>query len=140
MARDIPNDGLLGLREPTGVILLVTKPRILAELLGSRASDFEKPFVLQSFLKQLTLDGLLTVTGETHRFLKKRSASHFSFRAVKNLYPLMWRHALQFANAIEAKIQSGPDHEDGTSKGAVELTDMTTEISVNVIGTTVSRV
>lgn len=118
--------------------MLVTKPSVLAEALISRASDFEKPKALQGYLKQLTLDGLLVVSGEQHKSLKKRSLSHFNFRAVKNLYPLMWRHALHFANAVEADFQGTKEQHNSTCRGIVELADLTTEITVNVIGTTVS--
>lgn len=137
LARETPNNGLLALREPTGVLLLVTKPSVLGELLVARAADFEKPTALQGFFKQLTLDGLLTVNGEKHKSLKKRSLSHFNFRAVKNLYPLMWRHALQFAGAVEANFQKIENHQNGTCSGTVELTHLTTVMTINVIGTTV---
>ncbi|KXT04108.1 hypothetical protein AC578_4894 [Pseudocercospora eumusae] len=137
IARERPGNSLLALREPTGVTLLVTEPSVVTELLVSHASDFEKPTALQGFFKLLTLDGLLTVTGDQHKSLRKRSLGHFSFRSVKELYPLMWRHALHFAKAVETKLDGVVKDENGSLTGTVELSDLTNEITINVIGTTV---
>lgn len=136
--KETPNDGLIALREVTNVSLVVTKPATLAELLISRAIDFEKPAALQSYLKQLTLEGMLTVNGEKHKHLKKRSLSHFSFRAVKNLYPMMWRHALHFANGFGTDSEGGNNDKDITCKDTTEFAELSTEITIKIIGTTVS--
>ncbi|CAK3821081.1 P450 monooxygenase [Lecanosticta acicola] len=137
IATETPNDGLLALREPSSLTLLITRPSILTELLVSRASDFQRSTALQGFFKILTLDGLFTVSGDQHKSLKKRSLPHFSFRAIKNLYPLMWRQASHFASAVEANFNNIVPENDGTLTGTVELSDLTNESTFKVIGTTV---
>lgn len=64
----IPNNGLVRYlywfnRER----VLVTSPRVLAELLVTKNSDFAKPPVVRSILEPLLGDSLLLAEGEEHK-------------------------------------------------------------------------
>lgn len=96
MARETPNDGLLALREPTRIRLLVTQPQVLAELLVHRAQDFEKPENMRVLLRNLLGDGLLMAEGDKHKFMRKHINPEPNFRRTKDLHPMMWKNCLAF--------------------------------------------
>ena len=139
IAEETPNDGLIALREPTRISLLVTKPHVVAELLVHRAKDFSKPENIRMLLGYLTGNGLIYLEGDEHKSMKKKSLPHFSFRAVKELYPLMWNHAVSFAEALEAELvqQSAGSNQSDSPCGKVEFTHWADRTTVNVISTTV---
>ncbi|KAF2168016.1 hypothetical protein M409DRAFT_65575 [Zasmidium cellare ATCC 36951] len=137
IAKESPNDGLPALQEPTGVSLLATDTSALADLLVTRAGDYEKPTGLRGSFKLLTFDRLLTVNGDQHKSLRKRSLSHFSFSVVKYLYPLMWRHALRFVKSVETRLEGEVADQDNNSSSSIEISELTTEVTVNVICTTI---
>ncbi|KAK2743551.1 hypothetical protein FQN57_004849 [Myotisia sp. PD_48] len=138
IAQETPNDGVIALREATGFCLAVTKPHVIAELLVHRAAHFQKPEPIRALLNSLTGGGIFSLEGDTHRYLRKKSLPHFGFRAVKDLYPLMWNHALKFAESLENELvrQHGGSNQGGPPSGKLEFTRWSDNTTVDIIGTT----
>ena len=139
IAEETPNDGLVALREPIKISLLVTRPDVVAELLVQRVRDFSKPENIRTLLSYVTGNGLIYLEGDEHKSMKKKSLPHFGFRSVKDLYPLMWNHALMFAETLEADLvqQSAGLNQSSPPSGKIEFTHWADRTTVKVISTTI---
>lgn len=102
---DTDNDGVLLLRSPFHRNrLLLTNPRSLADVLVHNTYDFEKPKQIRGFLRHVLGDGLIVSEGEIHKFQRKHVMPAFSFRHIKDLYPMMWRKSLALNDALTKDI------------------------------------
>ncbi|KAL7627926.1 hypothetical protein AAE478_002121 [Parahypoxylon ruwenzoriense] len=137
ITKDIPNDGLVALREVTESRLLVTGPSVLADLLVHRSYDFEKPQNLRKFLNRIIGNGLVTTEGDDHKFLRKNSLNAFSFRRIKDLYPMIWKNALIFTEALEEDIRqqsSKADLSNGRPVGKAEIARWASKVTLTIMG------
>ncbi|KAI1379648.1 cytochrome P450 [Hypoxylon crocopeplum] len=135
--QDVPNDGIVALREVTESRLLITGPSVLADLLVHRSYDFEKPQNMRKFLSSIIGKGLVTTEGEDHKFLKRNSLNAFSFRRVKDLYPMIWRNSLAFTKALEENVRQQSLGTDTSSKrptGKAEISRWASKITLNIMG------
>ncbi|KAI9162838.1 Cytochrome P450 monooxygenase ALT8 [Paramyrothecium foliicola] len=109
--------------------LLVTNPRLLADILVHNPYDFVKPGRISSFLRHVLGDGLIIVEGDKHKFLRKNTMPAFSFRHIKDLYPMMWAKAEILSATLKRE-------ELGSSKGGavVELTNWASKVTLDIIG------
>ncbi|OJJ50317.1 hypothetical protein ASPZODRAFT_58078 [Penicilliopsis zonata CBS 506.65] len=103
----VPNDGLLRFRDTGVELLLVTKPSILHEILVGRAVEFVKPQVVRDRLYPTTGNGLLFAEGDEHKMQRKALNPAFSYRHVKDLYPIFWRKAFQLVKCLEKESETG---------------------------------
>jgi cytochrome P450 len=127
----IPNDGLIMFRafgnQPR---LILTNPKTLGEVLVQKSYDFYKPAPLRNFLRRILGDGLIIVEGDEHRFQRKHIMPVFSFRHIKELYPMMWRKSVALTHGIEAEIeQTGKD-----KVGVVEVNHWSNKVTMDIIG------
>jgi cytochrome P450 len=136
-----PNDGLLLLRSPFHKSrILVTKPKALADLLVKNPYDFVKPRTVRDFLRKVLGDGLIIVEGGVHRFQRKNTMPAFSFRHIKDLYPMMWRKAVLLTQtvAMEIEEQSAPTPALGKNEKPIQkTTEITTwagKVTLDIIG------
>jgi cytochrome P450 len=105
---------------------LVTNPNLLSDVFIHRSYDFIKPPKIVAFLKPLLGEGLIVVEGDRHKFLRKSSSPAFTFRNIKNLYPMMWGKAVALTAAIRDEVsQTG---------GAMELRNWTSKATLDIIG------
>nr|ACB12565.1 Cpm1 [Fusarium oxysporum] len=104
VANETPNNGILALEDITGTRLLVTKGNVLPDLLVHRSYEFTKPEGVRSFLQNFLGNALFTCEGEHHKFLRKINLPIFSFRRVKDMYPMMWKGSLTYVNALEEEV------------------------------------
>ncbi|KAI0172152.1 cytochrome P450 [Hypoxylon sp. FL1284] len=135
--QDIPNDGLVALREVTDSRLLVTAPNVLPDLLVNNSYDFEKPRNMRKFLTSVLGQGLVTTEGEDHKFIRKNTLNAFSFRRVKALYPMIWKNATDFTDVLADNIrqQSTENGESsGSPRGKIEVTRWANKVTLNIIG------
>jgi cytochrome P450 len=134
--RATPNDGLLLLRSPFFTSrLLVTNPRALADLLTANAYDFVKPKPIRDFLRKVLGDGLIVVEGDVHKFQRKHTMPAFSFRHVKDLYPMMWRKAIALTEALEGEIREKPNQIDKKgASGTTEINAWASKVTLDIIG------
>lgn len=137
--QDIPNDGLVALREVTDSRLLVTAPNVLADLLVHNSYDFEKPQNMRKFLASVLGKGLVTTEGDEHKFFRKNSLNAFSFRRVKGLYPMIWKNSIAFTEALAEDIrqqsaEAEADESSNPPKGKAEITRWASKVTLNIIG------
>lgn len=134
--KEIPNDGLLHFRGFFNAPrLIVTDPKILGELLVTKSYDFEKPKPARDFLRKIIGDGLIVVEGDDHRFLRKNMMPVFSYRHIKNLYPIFWQKSIQLMHGMEQEIaekEQGGDSKAG--EAVVEVNHWATKVTVDIIG------
>jgi cytochrome P450 len=133
LANDYPDEELLHISavEPH---LVMTKPRLLADLLVHRAYDFIKPPKISGFLRHVLGDGLIIVEGDQHKFLRKNSMPAFGFRHIKDLYPMIWSKAVAFVTALKQETKGNPVQESVTEPGTIELTSWASRVTLDIIG------
>ncbi|KAI8623353.1 cytochrome P450 [Xylariaceae sp. FL1651] len=113
--------------------VLIAKPRMLADLLVHRAYDFIKPPKLSGFLRYVLGDGLIIVEGDQHKFLRKNTMPAFSFRHIKDLYPMMWTKAVAMTATLrEQALESAGGKDKNT--GIVELSSWASRVTLDIIG------
>ncbi|KAJ5928811.1 hypothetical protein N7466_007767 [Penicillium verhagenii] len=111
----IPNDGLIryyivGQLER----LVLTNPKALSEVLNSKVYDFAKPTVAQQNLRRVVGDGVLLAEGDEHKFQRKNLMPAFSYRHIKDLYPIFWSKSAEMAKLIRRDVESRESPEDNT--------------------------
>lgn len=136
----VPNDGIIHFR---GFFnqdrLLVTNPKALSEILVGHPYDFEKPFELRTFLRRVLGDGLIIVEGDVHRFQRKNVMPVFSFRHLKELYPMMWAKAVALTQTVAAEIREQPGssiEKNGVTsiQGPLEINHWANKVTMDIIG------
>ncbi|GAP87193.1 putative cytochrome P450 3A13 [Rosellinia necatrix] len=110
--------------------VLITKPRMLADLLVHRAYDFIKPPKISGFLRHVLGDGLIMVEGDQHKFLRKNTMPAFSFRHIKDLYPMMWSKSVLMCEALQGALETG----EGKDTGIIDLSNWTSRVTLDIIG------
>ncbi|KAJ3533635.1 hypothetical protein NM208_g7896 [Fusarium decemcellulare] len=107
--------------------ILVTNPRLLADVLVHRCYDFSKPKRISSFLRHILGDGLIIVEGDQHKFLRKNTTPAFHFRHIKNLYPMMWNKAETLTRTLNEDITNTGSH-------TIELSPWASKVTLDIIG------
>lgn len=128
MMRDTPNDGIIYIK---GFFhesrLLLTSPAALAEVLVHKSYDFEKPPWVRTFLRQFLGDGLLMTEGDEHRMQRKQIMPAFSFRHIKELYPVFWSKSVELGSVVKS-------HLVGKSDPVLDITHFSTQVTLDIIG------
>jgi cytochrome P450 len=113
--------------------ILVTNPRLLAEVHVHQCYDFVKPDRIRNFLRHILGDGLIVVEGNQHKFLRKNAMPAFHFRHIKNLYPMMWDKALILTKTLKQEVA---DASTADSKGSavIDLAPWASKVTLDIIG------
>lgn len=147
----MPNDGILYYRwlfnEPR---VLVTTPKALGEVLVQRNYDFVKPERLRNGLGRLLGVGILLAEGDEHKVSsnwkmrviildrvctntqqrqRKLLMPAFSFRHVKDLYPVFWNKSQEMTNQILMSINSTP-----AAAPVIEIREWASRATLDIIG------
>lgn len=126
----MPNDGVLYYRwlfnEPR---VLITTPKALGEVLVQRNYDFIKPERIRNGLGRLLGVGILLAEGDEHKRQRKLLMPAFSFRHVKDLYPIFWSKSQEMTNQIAATIKSS-----SSSESVVEIREWASRATLDIIG------
>jgi cytochrome P450 len=81
---------------------------------------------------------LIVVEGDEHKFQRKHATPAFSFRHIKELYPLFWSKATDLAGRIAAEIHANPEpvSEQKTNhlEGVVEINHWANKATMDIIG------
>ena len=109
--------------------LLILKPRLLKDLLVTKSYEFVKPARVRGFLKHVLGEGLITIEGDQHKFLRKNTMPAFSFRHVKNLYPMMWEKSVALNEALKVEQEKS-----GNESVVVELSSWASKVTLDIIG------
>jgi cytochrome P450 len=130
--QEIPNDGIIMFRafgyQPR---LVLTNPKTLGEVLVQKSYDFYKPRPLRTFLRRILGDGLIIVEGDEHRFQRKHIMPVFSFRHIKDLYPMMWKKSVALTHGVAEELNEAS--EKGRT-GVVEMNHWANKVTMDIIG------
>lgn len=133
--KEIPNDGLIYFR---GFFhqdrLLITDLKIFGELLVTRSYDFEKPKPLRDFLRYILGDGLIIVEGDVHKFQRKNIMPAFTFRAIKDLYPIFWEKSSQLTQGVNQQLIEGSGQKAADGETIVEINHWANQVTMDIIG------
>ncbi|KAG4253286.1 hypothetical protein FPRO03_07246 [Fusarium proliferatum] len=102
-SRTIENNGLIRYK------LVVTSPEGLKEVLGQNSYDYVKPHLLRAMMQ------------------RKNLMPAFSFRHIKELYPVFWSKAQELVHGIEKELK-----EESTSE--IDIVDWASRASMDIIG------
>jgi cytochrome P450 len=107
--------------------LIVTSPAALADVLVHKAYDMEKPPLPRAFLKKFLGDGLLMTEGDEHKHHRKQIMPAFSFRYIKELYPVFWSKSIELCVALNRTLS-----ESGSQ--VLEMGHYSTQVTLDIIG------
>ncbi|KAF2774449.1 putative P450 monooxygenase [Teratosphaeria nubilosa] len=135
--KEVPNDGLIrfyGFFNADRVLL--ASPKALGELLVSKTYDFEKPKPARDFLRKILGDGLIIVEGDVHKFQRKNIMPMFSFRSIKDLYPIFWDKSIQLVQGVAQQIAEHPEQrgESKSKTSVVEINHWANQVTMDIIG------
>ncbi|KAI1317926.1 cytochrome P450 [Xylariaceae sp. FL0255] len=128
VAKKYPGEEILNL-SAFDLSVLVTKPRMLADLLVHKAYDFVKPPKVSGFLRHVLGDGLIVIEGDQHKFLRKNTMPAFSFRHIKNLYPMMWDKSDLMTSLLRQDVLGS-----GFKESVVEMGPWASRVTLDIIG------
>lgn len=113
--------------------LIPTSPKALGELLVSKNYDFVKPAPAKNLLRLVLGDGLVVVEGDVHKFQRKNINPTFSFRHIKDLYPVMWAKSVEMVRCIWA---TEPESSDEGKSGwrVLEANQWASRATLDIIG------
>ncbi|KAF2093866.1 cytochrome P450 [Rhizodiscina lignyota] len=103
----VPNAGIIRYRVFLNQErLLLTSPEALKEILVTKNYDFIKPAQPAFIFRKILGNGVLVAEGDEHKRQRKGLMPAFSFRHVKDLYPVFWAKGRQSTDMIVAASQS----------------------------------
>ena len=123
-ANEVPNEGLIHYRTYFNQGRLVpTTPKALAEVLVQNSYEFVKPLQIRAGTSRILGVGILLAEGEEHRIQRKNLLPAFSFRHVKDLYPVFWSKSCELVETIQTTVRAeGPQlTSDGEKAPAVDV-------------------
>ncbi|KAM7198356.1 pisatin demethylase cytochrome P450 monooxygenase [Rhypophila sp. PSN 637] len=127
-SRTIPNNGLIRYMHLLNrERLIVTSAQGLREVLAENSYDYVKPHLLRAMVGKILGYGLLLSEGDVHKLQRKNLMPAFSFRHIKELYPIFWSKAQALVHGVEAEITS-------TSSSTVDMADWASRASLDIVG------
>lgn len=129
---EVPNNGLIRYYL-TGNLerIFLTSPKALSELLVTKVYDFPKPDFVRARLAPVTGEhGVLLVEGDEHKRQRKNLMPAFSYRHIKDLYPVFWAKSAEMVNRISKDLASRADPKDNV----VRISDWASRATLDIIG------
>lgn len=87
--------------------LAVMDPKGIAEILVTNAYSWKKPGSASRALAGITGNGLISIEGDPHKVQRRKLMPAFSFRHVKDLYPLFWTKTCEGVQAMTVAVEAG---------------------------------
>ncbi|KAL1966959.1 hypothetical protein VTN77DRAFT_3703 [Rasamsonia byssochlamydoides] len=123
----VPNNGLIRYYTVGNMErVLITSPKALSEVLVTRSYEFPKTELARAQLQRLTGNGLLLAEGDEHKTQRKSLMPAFSYRHIKDLYPIYWAKGIEMVKAIEKEL---PSHDN-----IVEVRDWAGRTMLDILG------
>ncbi|KAJ5941769.1 cytochrome P450 monooxygenase [Penicillium verrucosum] len=130
-AHNMPNDGLIRYYIVGNLErVFPTSTAALREILVNKAYDFAKPRTIQQFLYPIVGHGLLLAEGEEHKVQRKSLMPAFSYRHIKDLYPIFWAKSSEMVKRIEQDLQHRGPAEDNT----IQVSNWVGRAALDIIG------
>lgn len=124
----VDNDGVIYYRwifnEPR---VLITTPKALAEVLVQRNYEFIKPQRIREGLGRLLGVGILLAEGDEHKRQRRALMPAFSFRHIKDLYPIFWQKSCEMTNKMLETVKT-----EGSS--VIEIREWASRATLDIIG------
>lgn len=103
-------------------------------MLVRNSYHFQRPENMREFLAVVLGWGILTSEGESHKIQRRNLLPAFSFRHIKDLYPLFWQRSCE---AIDAMTSKCTGHELETE---IEVYSWASRTALDIIGATAAGV
>lgn len=104
---NIENDGLVYYRSIFNMErVMVTTPKAFSEAVTLKSYDLIKPPTLIKGLARILGYGVLLAEGQEHKVQRKNLTPAFSYRHIKDLYPVFWDQSRDMVLGIDKKIAS----------------------------------
>ncbi|KAH8904667.1 putative cytochrome P450 monooxygenase [Coniochaeta sp. PMI_546] len=127
--RTIPNNGLIRYYMAANIErVIVVGQEALSEILVSKVYDFPKSESLRVKLLRFTGNGILLAEGEEHKQQRRGLLPSFSFRNIKNLYPVFWAKAVEMADALDKQLLPG------SNDAVVQISDWAGRVTLDIVG------
>ncbi|RMZ82105.1 hypothetical protein DV737_g2173, partial [Chaetothyriales sp. CBS 132003] len=110
--------------------LLLTSPKALSEVLTIKSYDFVKPTLVREGLGRVLGIGILFAEGDEHKHQRRNLMPAFSFRHIKQLYPLFWSKSVEMTTRISQYLAYSPD----STPVAVEIGSWASRATLDIIG------
>lgn len=103
----IKNDGLIYYRSIFNMErVVVTTPKALSEVLTLKSYDLIKPPALSAGLARIVGWGVLLAEGKEHKHQRKNLTPAFSYRHIKDLYPVFWEQSRDMVLGIDKDLSN----------------------------------
>ncbi|KAL8797755.1 MAG: hypothetical protein Q9195_000107 [Heterodermia aff. obscurata] len=136
-ADEVPNEGLIHYRSLFNESRLIpTTPKALAEVLVQNSYEFIKPSYVRKGIANILGVGILLAEGDEHRMQRKNLMPAFSFRHVKDLYPVFWSKSCELVQTIQATVRAETPGltRDDEKAPVVEVSQWTSRATLDIIG------
>lgn len=115
---------------------------ITAEVLVTKNYDFTKPPNFTQGLGRILGIGILLAEGDEHRTQRRNLSPAFSFRHVKDIYPIFWQKSRELVDclAVASATTDAPskestgDAEPQHAPGSIDVGDWTSRATLDIIG------
>ncbi|KAI4195026.1 MAG: hypothetical protein LQ350_007442 [Teloschistes chrysophthalmus] len=137
-ANEVPNNGIIRfLHIFNEEWLLITGTKALAEVLTTNNYDFVKPAIFAGGLGKLLGVGVFLAEGNEHRLQRKNLMPAFSYRHIKDLYPIFWAKSSELVEAMSDALKAeGGESNTSLSKSPIqEMTSWSSRSTLDIIGT-----
>ncbi|OAR03082.1 hypothetical protein LLEC1_05606 [Akanthomyces lecanii] len=112
-------------------MIFVRSQQALSEILVRNSYQFEKPDFIRGFLASIIGWALLTTEGDEHKKQRRNMLPAFSFRHIKDLYPLFWNKSCESVAAMAAECRR-QDPVKGC--GEMEIASWSARSGLDIIG------
>jgi cytochrome P450 len=117
----------------------LTNPSSLSEVLVHKSYDYHKPDGVRKFLSIILGEGLVVVEDDEHKFQRKHATPAFSFRHIKELYPIFWSKAVEMSRCIASEVYENPERlpsekNPTNPQGVVEINHWSNKATMDIIG------
>lgn len=130
--KELPDAGLFRLHwHGNQEIIIVRSPQALADILVKNSYTFEKPDFAREFLAFIVGWALLTTEGDEHKKQRRNMLPAFSFRHIKDLYPLFWNKSVEVVSAMTEEHRQNMDA-DGYAD--MEISSWSVRSGLDIIG------
>lgn len=117
---------------------------LAAEVLVTKNYDFTKPPTFSQGLARILGVGILLAEGDEHKIQRKNLSPAFSFRHIKEIYPIFWaksRELVDFLAVASSATPKAKESEGSTedaapqhAPGSIDVGDWCSRATLDIIG------
>ncbi|EMC99927.1 hypothetical protein BAUCODRAFT_30348 [Baudoinia panamericana UAMH 10762] len=116
----VPNDGLIRYSMWGQERVLLTNPKTLGEVLVTKNYEFIKPSHFRNALGRILGIGILLAEGDEHKRQRKNLMPAFSYRHVKDLYPVFWDKSRELMECLSSASKETAQPTEKTEKASTD--------------------